>query len=210
MSLTSYVLVAALAFTSVFPITTGKSSVHRTIDHAKDSLVRVASSAEETSRDVRICSGFVVARNRVQTAAHCLSEGRQTIDGESATLIAVSAELDLALFSAKTNKHSLVFAHEIPELYSEVFGLGFAFGFTEPVALFSRVQLWNYAPTANAFPGLLTQGDWIHGMSGGPVLDLQGYVVGIMQRTHEGLGYGVSAPTIIRFLQAVGVTAQQS
>jgi hypothetical protein len=37
-------------------------------------------------------------------------------------------------------------------------------------------------------------------MSGGPITDYQGRVVGIIQQTNEGIGYGVNALTIRTFL----------
>ena len=43
-------------------------------------------------------------------------------------------------------------------------------------------------------------GGFIGGMSGGPVFDINGDVVGVVQRGTEQIGYGVNTATLLEFL----------
>ena len=49
-------------------------------------------------------------------------------------------------------------------------------------------------------PGLFVAGQYIPGMSGGPVVDHDGKIVGIVQQSNSGIGFGVGVSTIQGFL----------
>lgn len=196
MSYTASALVLALSLSSIFaPFRT--SPTHRMISTVTASIVRIEITHEDGKG---VCTGFVVAVDRVQTAAHCLGDV-MTADGEDATVVAIDPSLDLMLLKATTHKPALRFADKAPEVYSQVVGIGYAQGFTRVIALFAMVELHDYAPGEGIAPGLIVVGPWIHGMSGGPVVNLRGEVVGIVQRANDGLGYGVSAQVVRDFMR---------
>jgi S1-C subfamily serine protease len=53
-------------------------------------------------------------------------------------------------------------------------------------------------------PGIVVQGGYIPGMSGGPVIDKDGQVVGIIQQSDQNIGYGVGVDRISEFLLDAG------
>lgn len=187
-------LAFSLAFLNIFH--------HTPIDavalRVEQSIVRVEEGGDAALMGKRVCTGFVVAPNVIQTAAHCLGES-MTVDGVAADVDKVNPELDLATLSVATDKHPLHFSLETPHRFDQVIGMGYGFGFTRPMVLLRTVVFPAYAPVP-APTGLMTTGGWISGMSGGPVVNLKGEVLGIIQRTNGEIGYGVPSVTILHFL----------
>ena len=79
-------------------------------------------------------------------------------------------------------------------------GIGYAFGFTRVMALKGRVLLVDWPNTTEAAPGILVQGGFIGGMSGGPVVDMAGLVVSMAQQSNSGVGFGVGTLLFRAFL----------
>jgi hypothetical protein len=59
----------------------------------------------------------------------------------------------------------------------------------------------NAAADGTHAPGVVVQGGYLPGMSGGPLIDADGLVVGIVQTSAHNVGYGVGARVIQAFIQ---------
>lgn len=170
----------------------------RMIDHVHDSIVRV------TDTEAIVCTGEVIAAERILTAAHCLeNDGPFYTDGVLAKVLKVDEQADLALLSAPVHRPALVLRVETVPRFETFTGVGYAFGTRRLYDLRVQSLLIDVAPDGVRTPGLIMQTGYIPGMSGGPVIDDRGQMVGIIQQTNAGVGYGVGTLIIRAFLLGV-------
>ncbi len=124
-----------------------------------------------------ICTGFIVDPSHVLTVRHCVLEGLSQ-NGLPVDVEKVSSSLALL------NVHAIVgpplkIRKEPLKAGEEVVGLGYGLGVFHVFTRFVAIPV--YEGTEVILDGLMLQG-----MSGGPVVDLQGRVVGIIQSGHQG------------------------
>ncbi len=153
-----------------------------------ESIVYVEAYNAEDEAHPYICTGFMVAPRRAITAAHCLPEDVAfTIDGVDA--IVIQRDAHFALVSAGT-KPALKLASQV-KLQENVTTFGFAWG---DMHVFHR--------SVSAFKGgdFATDGPLAPGMSGGPVVNQAGDVVGINQAANAVVGIICGAGEIRAFL----------
>ena len=84
------------------------------VDKVSSSVVRVTGEAEVMTffgpqHVTYVCSGEVIAVNRVLTAAHCVGESLKA-DGKPATALSINESYDLALLVVVTDKPALAFS----------------------------------------------------------------------------------------------------
>lgn len=155
--------------------------------------------------DRYICTGFTVAPHVILTADHCTGTD-MTADGVKATLIKGDKYYDLAVLSVPGSNRPTLPLRDIVTIPSEeLIGVGYGNGWTFPIAMHQRVLIGSYAPTIGIPVGIITQGGYVGGMSGGPIVDLYGNVVGVIQQSNSGLGYGVGATIVKAFLLDSGI-----
>lgn len=171
------------------------------VDRVSLSIVRITGDLEiDTPHGAQhisiVCTGEVVAPDRVLTAAHCLSNNLR-VDGQIASVLRISIATDLALLQTSSKKPPLALRDDSVQRFEPLTGIGYAYGWTVLTALHVTPTLIDYTPDPETAPGIFVQGAYIGGMSGGPVVDEQGYVVGVMQRYYDpGAGYGVGTVLI--------------
>lgn len=177
-----------------------QTSYERMIDRVSASIVHITGWRPDVGDGAPIsCTGFMVRRNRVLTAAHCLAENLKA-DGEPTAILRANPSFDLALLDVVIYKAPLEFADDAPARFEDVTAIGYAFGWNKLSALRQRVILVDSQAGESAMPGLIMQGGLIGGMSGGPIVNDAGEVVGINQQANEGIGYGIGAQLMKAFL----------
>ena len=182
------------------------------VDRTKAALVRVSHIGVQMTHfgpvsGVTICSGWSVADGLILTANHCIGEAAEQmlVDGVSASVIKRDEYYDLALLKSNLHKRVLYF-RDTPVAYGDrVTGIGYGFGWTQPLVLTHPVLLANQSIGARQAAGIITNGEWVTGMSGGPVVDYAGRVVSMIQQFYMGQGYGVGTTMMKAFLLDAGV-----
>ena len=194
----------------------------------RDSLVLVTgvhANDVTNQTEIREGTGFCVdARGYFLTALHYLTEAEtiylvKGVDLIAATIVASDADLDLVLLKtvgADREFASLVFAEEALSVEDLVCGVGFAAGrlVVAPLAFLASYQGRFVDGVDPNQPGLscpaLPSAAWfigeslaLEGLSGGPLLNEAGLVVGITEMGDgENFVVGTTAGDAIRFIAA--------
>lgn len=149
------------------------------------------------------CSAFSIAPRKLLTAAHCVPEGYKNLraNGTLVYPIKIDTDRDLALLLWDKEIPNLVFRLDQLERYEQTLALGYGYSMAHPTVTAHYVMMLNYSPDLeNIWPGNWYMNGFIGGMSGGPIVDQEGHVVGVVQRGSSNIGYGVDTYTIHDFL----------
>ena len=128
MRLRTIVLITLLALVS-----TGFGSSHKKIvNHTTASVVRITGEADMMTwaglmHVNYVCTGFVIAPERVMTAAHCVGDN-MLADGTPALVLKADRATDLAVLSTKTHKKPLVLIENSVERGDDLTAIGYGFG----------------------------------------------------------------------------------
>lgn len=130
-----------------------------------------------------------------------------TVDGFEAIPLAVDKFEDLALLRVdKETKPALKFEDHPVFKGETLWGIGYAYGWNiAPIVDLKVIQPSEVVDEESA-AGIITEGEGAPGMSGGPMVNINGDVVGVLQRAYpSNLGYGVGINQIKAFLENAGV-----
>lgn len=160
----------------------------------KDSVVPI------TYEGSGACTGFVIhkIKNYVLTAAHCYSADAMFADMIPAIVIAKDGKQDLLVLEVKDlNREALHLADKGPAIGQQVASFGYGYALERP--LFRLAYISDNAariPELEGGPFVVTDAAFVGGQSGGPVVNIAGEVVMIVQRASNIVGVGVDAETI--------------
>lgn len=200
--LTACILTLCLLFA---PLTSAHdwSSVVRTVQASTVRLsfpVTVANFFTGEALEAQaVCTGFVInrAKGYVMTAYHCLNEGttnRMTmtgaIPGAPMWVVFQDEKLDIAVISAQITKPALRPSRVGLQQGQMIGALGYGYGFKTPLFRAGYVSNVAVEVDPNEIPGYWTifDGPFIGGMSGGPVFNYSGQVVGVVQMSNDLIG----------------------
>jgi len=184
------------------------------VEKVEKSMVRITGEMTRetmfgTQQGTYTCTGEVIAPDKVLTAAHCVHDNMKS-DMDKVLVLGVDKTLDLALLLTDTHQKPSMKFRQAPVVRFEVLtAIGYAYGHTELSVLLERVffvHSYPWGPDEDGIQtpaGIIVQGGYIGGMSGGPVVDAKGLQVSIVQRGREFVGYGVDVATIQSFLAGV-------
>ena len=133
------------------------------------------------------CSGFVIKKDTVQTAYHCLmaTDGTLKVDGGPAEILYADRLMDSAVLAVKTGtRKPLRAAANRPLPGEDVWAMGHAVGLKKVTTMQAKVL----DKDNHDRKYIVTEPKVIPGMSGGPVLNASGEVVG-MNHMSYGQGY---------------------
>lgn len=186
------------------------SSYDKMIRKVEGSLVRIEGQKVliedgQTMEVHYVCTGFVVAPDLVMTAAHCLGD-EMTADGAIAQMMRANLSTDILLLQTSTDRPALTFRTEPLQRFDLVTGLGYGNAWSRASILRLPVIFVDYSPIPGFPPVDIVQGGWIHGMSGGPVVDSDGHVAFMVNGSFSGgegalsAGFGIGAEAMQEIL----------
>lgn len=147
-------------------------------------------------------TGFVVAKDTVLTAAHVIHEAERCVDVESGVefeVVVNDRDQDFAVLKLKTDRKSAWLKINCKGFIpgKTYYSIGYA-GLGESDLMITRLkatdQVVNGADSRNGTPFKnmrVVEGVVIPGVSGGPVVDDKGHVVGMNNATAGGFRYGL-------------------
>ena len=151
------------------------------------------------------CSAFSINEklDYVLTASHCFGsevEGKDIlVDNSPAKLIARDQKHDLmVLYVRGLDRPALHLAKENPKIGDEVASYGFGLGLEHPLFRLATISDSDTTIDGSGLPEHLIAVDaqFVPGMSGGPVVDLEGYVVMMVEGGGFGVGLGPGVEAI--------------
>lgn len=165
---------------------------------AKDHVASITSSlvrvehifTDEKGQHKSVCTGFLVRPRQAITSAHCVPEADTVlVDGRSSAVL------------KRNDQFVLVEAPDKPvvrlgtgvRLQERVVSYGYAWG---------EQEVFTLARNVSTFKGedVVVDGPLAHGMSGGPVVNQDGVVVGLNQMSNDIVGVACSVMEIRVFL----------
>lgn len=151
------------------------------------------------------CTAFVInqAKHYLLTASHCKpnEHGELWVAGVSTRIVFLDPKRDLMVVEAKDidpATPALKLAAKNPVIGEDVMSIGFGFALERP--FFRQAHIQDDKMVINGIDGgpfVSTDSPFVGGQSGGPVVNIKGEVVLIVQRGDNGTtGLGVGVETI--------------
>lgn len=161
-----------------------------------------------TFTDQGYCSGWVTnnKRNYAITAEHCVNsswalEGGIVVDGFAVEVLEINEKSDWAVLRIPgIDRPELEPQLRKAHVGDEAAAFGFAYGHQQPVLRVGTISALEHDLSVWGLDGLWTVTDqtFIGGMSGGPVVDIEGRVVSMVQRGNGDIGIGRSIQEIYK------------
>ena len=159
-------------------------------------------TGEETARRP-VCTGFVIdsARHYALTATHCVATPYLDANGKQAHTIWFNAELDLAVIEIQQTLPALSAHFGTVSRGQQTWVLGFGYGQSRPI--FRQAYVSEYEIRYGLEPDVWITLDrsFVGGLSGSPILDTSGAVVGIALQSDGLSGWGRPISAILRETQ---------
>lgn len=195
------ILLAALVATTF--ISCGFAQTPSTINRVQESLARVSwNGFDSEGQEIGgRCTGFSVGIIWVLTAKHCLPEGNEDVfvDGKIARVIKKNDAL--ALLEVPVSKYPILEIRKTRLKIGEpVTTFGYAYGGPDALALRRNVAVYcecNFADTDH----LIMDNPIAKGMSGGPVIDETGRVVGLNQAGTNEVSIACPGEELLKFIE---------
>lgn len=196
-----------LVFLSSNPLRLDAADWSLALTRVLPALVQIQTSVVLPDGTVRaaVCSGIVLHKklHYILTAKHCTQDVHAVVVlGEPAEVVwsAPDPAIDLAIVQAAAPLHGQIRRRGRPLwIPMPLMAVGFAYGHEIPMVRLGhlgRVATWTHPD----FVGLWYEADvpWAKGMSGGPVVDEEGYLVGIVLWSDGITGSGLAVQELTR------------
>lgn len=170
-----------------------KQSPKGVFNHALLSIVKITFDAGEEG--THYCTGFIIdsPRGWVITARHCVSDTTQNYINESLPVEVVKTTDDLAIVEIPAMMGPPLEFEDDTDVLDEVVSIGY--GNNHMQAIDRHVAGFDKGD-------IILDGPLTPGMSGGPIVDLNGKVVGLNQYTYPSVGVGCGVKEMKDFIKS--------
>lgn len=153
------------------------------------------------------CTAFSINRDQglYLTAKHCIDpydeagEDVPQLDGKALQVVFSSDDLDLAIVRSDVKRPALQYRTDRLEIGNEVASLGYGAGFATPMLRTAVVSL--FLRDDKGAEWILLDNALISGMSGGPIVDRSGRVIGVNDKSNQYSGMSLSIAQILKATQ---------
>lgn len=162
------------------------------------SVVKILHTISSDTDSVYLCTGVIVdaAKGYILTAEHCVDKNEETYVNASIPATIVKVSEDLAIIKAEPMMGPPIQTAKEVKVGEEVVSIGYGDG--------HLMALWRHiASFYNDSSDIQLDGDIIQGMSGGPIVNENGELVGINQISFDRMGGGSGPKEIRNFLKSV-------
>lgn len=166
----------------------------KVIARAERSIVRITADVKNDKGEdaEKVCTGFTINEKKgyVLSAAHCLGPNSLFVDDILAVVTFVDQEHDLLVITNLGDSHpALKYRRKPVQAGLPALALGFGYGEYDVISKIAHIANPAFeGPDGDVW--LMFDSGYVHGMSGGPVLDMDGRVMGTVQRTDDVTGAG--------------------
>lgn len=161
------------------------------IDKAIRSLVRVEFEAQP--KGVHVCTGFVVSSSKgwAITARHCVIDKTPVyVDGQESEIVKQNGLFTIVRIPPMSKPTLELRDRELP-IGERLYAIGYGFG---------QLMVFNRGFSGWIDKDIMLDGPLVGGMSGGPIIDQDGRVVGLNQASSEYIGLGCSYKELKEFI----------
>ena len=199
-----------LALTLLFQLPVVEASDwSRIVKMLRTSTVPIACSEHQQN----VCTAFSINRDQglYMTAFHCTEEFMNTPREEGAKaefptlfdkpleVIYANKALDLAILKAEVKKPALRYRTRPLEVGNEVGAYGYGMGMAVPIFRSAIVSVFLRDEAGTEW--VLLDNSLVQGMSGGPIVDRSGRVIGVNDKTNRESGMTLSIAQILAATQ---------
>lgn len=194
---------AAIALTCSIHPSASPATWAQVSNQTEKSIVRLTMTISEDGEEFdSVCTGEVIDNQRdfVLTADHCIGKAIKA-DGLDASPVWENKDADLAVLQVPgIDKPEIVPAFSKLSKGDEVATTGYGYGMDKPIFRHEYVAEPDNPMPYEGFSGkyLFVDNGYIGGMSGGPVVNQDGRMVGIVQMGDRDSGFGRGIDYILK------------
>lgn len=151
------------------------------------------------------CTAFSINEHQglYMTAFHCVGEYEEgdvaSFAGKPLDLLFTNEKLDIAIFRSEVKRPAIRPRTSPVEVGMEVGSYGYGYGFPAPV--FRTAVVSTFMRPSTGVEWIMLDNPLVQGMSGGPIVDRQGRLVGLNDKSDQMSGISLSINEIVRATQ---------
>ena len=177
------------------PLLAAETEWVKIVSRVEKSLVALTGTyADDPAPSLPFCAGFFIDQLRfyVLTAQHCVADVKDLkADGRSAVIVWAQKEMDFVVLNVAGNSKPALLPNWSVKKGEMVGALGYGYRLRTPIIRMSVVSLPSTVWSGESVPHITTDHTFVAGMSGGPLFNRDGSVVGLVVSGDQQSGWAI-------------------